>query len=479
MSLWGRGLGVLALLVLLVIGCEEETSFLGFRKGNKFQVRYIELDISSSVMLTDSLASYNSPDVPDDKRILIGQYTDDFFGTIKATAFTQFGPYISGPIVPIDAEVDSLILTLTFDHYHYGSTTPNLSFFKVHELIDTLNSTDTYFTESTPAYNATPLGTGFYSINPAEFDLKRNNLTDTLGIDTVQISLDKTYANGLLQFAKLGTGDFGDFLTFREIYRGFAIVPGASDERIVGFNPLNDRRSTYSRLTLYYKYENIDGIMLRDKLEFSIYSLDDFTSVVGFTNFSANRSGTSLAPINSTYQEFIPPNDLRYVQAGNPVVTKLDFSDFLSFTDTVSNLVLNSAEISIEGLEPSDHLPSATMRLRVLNPNNKFRKLNEGLPADYNRIVGIDEEGLFTVVGDEESAMQIKLVETGGVKKYSGYMTEYLQKLIEIRDIGLIYKDFGLIAFTPEFGKSVNRAVFNKENIKLKIYYTVPLTVTE
>ncbi|NJN42300.1 MAG: hypothetical protein HC811_08865 [Flammeovirgaceae bacterium] len=88
----------------------------------------------------------------------------------------------------------------------------------------------------------------------------------------------------------------------------------------------------------------------------------------------------------------------------------------------------------------------------------------------------MDEEGYFSLIGDDRSLLKINSQENGNSWDYSGYMTEYMQTLYEIKDNDLRYKYYGLIAFDPSFGKSANRAIFHKNNIKLKLYYTVPTT---
>ncbi|NJN42299.1 MAG: DUF4270 domain-containing protein [Flammeovirgaceae bacterium] len=303
MSLWGRGLGVIALLILLLISCEEDTSVLGFIKGNKFQVRYVEIDVPTSVMLADSLFAYNTPDVPESKRILVGNYLDDQFGPMRALAFTQFRPYNTAPSIPVDAVFDSLYITLTFDHYTYGSLTPSINFFNIHELTDTLYTSNLYYTNSTSSYDPSPLGSGFYAIDPLLF--KENQ--DSSRIDTLRIGLSRTYGAKLFKYAKDSSEVISNFQLFSEVFRGFAILPETTDDRIVGITPENNLSSKWSRVSMYYTFDDGTGQIRRSRIDFTIYLVDNVTGALGYTNFTVDRSTSILAPMTVPYEEFLPP----------------------------------------------------------------------------------------------------------------------------------------------------------------------------
>jgi hypothetical protein len=53
---------------------------------------------------------------------------------------------------------------------------------------------------------------------------------------------------------------------------------------------------------------------------------------------------------------------------------------------------------------------------------------------------------------------------------YSGFPTLFVQKLFDLKSTQYPY--WALRPYDPQPGKSVNRLVFPKDKIKLKIYYT-------
>src|SRR5690349_8861337 len=112
MNLWVKSLKQLAVLAVasFFFSCEDETSLIGFKDPKpKFNVRYIEIPISSSVMLIDSLITDNKPVFEringqptksgifplNNTNLLIGEYNDPTLGTVRAEPFVQLIPVAS------------------------------------------------------------------------------------------------------------------------------------------------------------------------------------------------------------------------------------------------------------------------------------------------------------------------------------------------------------------------------------------------
>ncbi len=507
MNLWGRFAGPVLLALFFVVACQEdEAGFIGFRSGaNKFKVSYTEVEVPSSVMSLDSVRTYTDPNQTLlERRLLVGRYEDNAFGEISAEAITQFGPLVPIVTIPETAEVISAFLVLSFDFYHYGPNGISNNTFTVHELLDSIpatNPTDLpfgiagipnyqpYYFNTSFAYNPTPIGTVSFQVDSEEFDRTLDDLKNrpsTLNhktIDTLEIQLNDDFATRLFNLARSQTDDYKVQRRFRRIFKGLTIRPGANDSKIIGFNPQNDStKFTKSRVIL--NYNEIDpntGDKTRKVLEYSIYNISSSTVLFNFSRITADRSGTALASL-------VKPNvesDLdgnRYYQSGNPVTTKVTFDKFLEFADTIPNLIFNSVELSIDVDDAETFSPPSTFRLRYLTGANEFLnfrpRLNEVSSFQYYPAsMYFDEEGWF-VMGSQLNQTTVSNIfdikYDPEARQYRGDVTDFFQTLYNIKDERFRYTNFALSAKAPGIGISVNRVTFKKENIKLKVFYTVP-----
>lgn len=503
MSLWGRFAGLTFLAFIFLVACkEDETSLLGFKNStSKYKVTYVEVPVPTGVMLLDSVLTFNNLNETPSKRLLTGRYVDNAFGEITAEAYTQFAPIKPTVIINPAAKLVSGFLVLSFDFYHYGDNTSSTSTFTVHELLDSIAHISNpinelpkkiqgvpgyqpYFFNSSVPYDPTPLGTALYSIDPSTFDERlddlkndRSNL-DHKTIDTLRIQLSTAYLSRLFTLAKSESADYKTLTRFRRIFKGLVVRPGTTDTKIVGFNPNIDTANfTKSRLILNYdEPDPVTGADVRKTLEYSILN----TGLIGFTKIDANRGGTPLALLPSPGTESELDGN-RYYQSGNPVTTKLDFKKFLDFTDTIPNLVLNSVQLSIDVDDAENFPPPSGLRLRYLNSSNRFVNFYSAVDTEATfplyPAMTKDEEGYYIIGQSLSSSIAgsfFDLLYSAENKRYTSDLTDFFQTLYDVKDEVFEYTDFAIVGSNPQLGKSVNRTIFNKDKIKLKIYYTVP-----
>jgi hypothetical protein len=127
-----------------------------------------------------------------------------------------------------------------------------------------------------------------------------------------------------------------------------------------------------------------------------------------------------------------------------------------------------------EGMSP----PSALI-LRVMNSDDLF--LDSQLEADSAAMAGFYyafDGKYYVVASDVLSTEPIAAVLSydSDARKYSGFITLSMQNLFEKKDINetdLLY--LGIFPVTPATGKSLERAVFSENGIKLKLHYTSPV----
>lgn len=489
MNLWAKRIGQLAMLAvaLFFLSCQEDTSVLGYKNPNsKFKVSYVEIPIESSVLLLDSLRTSNYTYFGEPNRLLVGTYFDETFGNISSLAATTFFTTTTTK-VGSSAVFDSVTLQLQFDLYNYGASAATPQTISIYELDKELKSDSlrNYFNKSS-APHSSMLGTKTFSINPTDFNKFAASSTDKDTVITIKMPLDNSFGqrlfNSAYQYATVSTDTtYVTYTKFIQQFKGLVIRPENSD-KILGFNPL----ATASKITLHYHETD------KDSLSISL----GFGSVVGFNQIKSDRSGTELSGLIQYHQESLQSNNNRYIQSGVGIVTKLDFSKFYEFADTVPYVLINSAELVIDGVQASTYAPPPILSLRVLKDNNRMKSFSRLRSQDvidftsYNQLLRYDyaisqstaaiaeNDSVFYASGDRSPLIGYSN------NSYRAVMSLFFQQLTLPNENKTRFKHFVLYpaaqsTSTPaaqNASKSVNRAVFPKDQIKLKIFYTKPIT---
>ncbi len=486
MNLWVNriALGLMAAVALFLFACLDEENILGFKNQNKrLNVAFIEIPVESSVVLFDSLRTSNYKSDAT-KRLLVGSYEDPIFGTVQSEAYTQIRPSNTLRSREAGATFDSVKIHLQMDLYTYGTSAVSVESFSIHELTEDMSFRrgNDYYTDTEVAYDPTPLGTGSQVITPSLFKAELDDIASKDTVITADIRLNQRFGLDLFRAWNPENTSFTDFEEFSKRFKGLAIV-GTNNTKVVGLS-LSDS----TRISLYYHTTT-------DTLVYNFYMSD----VASSSRIIADRSTSSLAGLNTPYTNFLPSNpNLRYIQSGVPVVTKIDLSKFLEFADTIDNLLINAAELTISNIEdPGSYDPPRTLYLQMLNSNNRLKKfratlqdtLDLGFYSNKARTITNGLQGLATSLINTDSVFSVmsdtqqdfgQLTYNNSTKSYRAFISLFLQELAvqeEDPTTGLKksrYVDFVLYPGNPFAAKSLNRVSFNKNNIKLKVYYTTP-----
>jgi hypothetical protein len=488
MNLWAKRMRLLVALpvALFFFSCEDEASVLGYRNPNqKFEARYVEIPIESSVLLLDSQRTSNFVFQNETNRLLVGQYNDDQLGLITANGYSQFFTTSTAKL-PAESTYDSVSLTLRLDYYNYGERDAlSDQSISVYELDDSLQYSRRryYFNTSDVPVKPAKLGFKTFSIDPDSLDYYAGNNVDTLV--QMKVSLDYAFGESIFESAlrwrdveTTQDSTFKEFSKFIAMFKGLAIKSDYGD-KVLGI-------STTSFITLHYHTPSTDSLGLQLAL----------FGVTNFSQISADRSATDLSGLTQYSQDFIPSNDLRYLQSGTGIYTKLDFSKFFEFADTVPNVVISSAQLTIDGVQQSTYAPPPRLLVNVLNGTTnykeKYSRLNTQDNTDlvlynppfqahtrsllYETLSGViinEPDSAFYLEGDRSPQMSY----SSSDRTYSGSYTLFLQQLAITAENKRRFQHYILSPSTPSPNtKSLNRAVFHKNNIKLKIHYTKPTT---
>lgn len=499
MNLWVKRVGQAMMAAALFFFSCEDSDLLGYKAKDRFSVKYIEVPVESSIFLMDSLSTKNYY-LSSSPRLLVGSYDDPELGKVSSSAYTQFAR-LALPDSLEYGTYDSVKLQLRFDYsYLYGSpdvTPQEISIYELDEELtstfDSIPGTTNYFNNTAVAVKPTPLADYTFTVNPAilkeyydketdpSYDPTKSGAIPNLTINTL---LDDEFGQRLFDGAQRyqNPADSADSISwsyeaFKKDFKGIAITPVQND-KIVSFTPTS---IAYSKIVVYFHIE----AGKKDSLQLA------FSQLVSFNKIESDRSSTELAALPESPGTFVPPSGNRYLESGVGILTLLDFSNLLTFADTVSasSIMISSAELVISDVadQPENMPVISSLILRAVNADNRFYfpsdVQTEGI-KDYKgtlttvRLSALEESTLSIAPEDRSGAAVITMPYSSDNKSYSGFMTLFLQELIRNRDENP-YVKFALYPFGPPIGRSVNRVMFNKDNIKLRIYYTEATINTE
>jgi len=480
MNLRDRRIGqlLMAVALFLFFACEEESTLLGYKADSRFDVNFIEIPIGSSVYLADSIFTTN---IGVGDRFLVGSYTDDLLGQVSSTAYTQY--LRSGSIMDSLAfsTFDSVTLRLSLDFYNYGSGENTPQFISVYDLADTLINVayvDSlyYFNHSqVPIFKK--LGEKTFSVDPVLLNEYADDADNETEVE-IKVPLDDAFGLSLFRSALAFEVDkdstYYFYSRFLREFKGLAIIPESSD-KILGINPL-----AANTMIVVHFHRDINN--RRDSLMFK------FSYLTSFNEITASRSG-DVADIVNTYDEKFPPSGNRYVQNGVGLLTKLDFSQFLSFADTIPAMIINSAQVIIDDVqEESEFLkPHKGLGLRIVYNSLRVRsdttRANFEAISEYKSTVSwgtISSAVPSGYVTAERSAQPLSMNliedEDSGKKYYSGFVTLFAQELFNnYKTGGPVFSKMALYPTSPQIGKSVERTYFGENAPRLRVYYTIPV----
>ncbi len=502
MNLWvNRVRQLLTLAVaLFFFSCEEEISFLGFKNPNsKFENYTIEIPLESSVLWIDSVRTSNFYLANDVNRLLVGKYVDPEFGAITSTAVGHYF-WANANKLPENAQLISAELHLAFDLYFYGPETASEQTFTVYPIESDLTGVGRRkFVNKTPvALAAEPIGTLTRTINPQLIRELYNppSSSDTPQPDTLKIPLAEAFYGELWAAASAWSYSSDSTLsyykpdTFLEKFKGLAIVPGESNSMMIGFSA-----SPFSQIVLKYEAPTSSGSTTKGSLTLT------FNSGLSYNHIVADYSGTPLEGI-AYNTDFLPANEMRYLQSGMGIATKLSFDNFFAFTDTVgTNIIINDAQLVVEGVsQPESFRVPSHFILRTLEADNLFTKIPEVYTAgsadlalynEYRGLLYIDLQDQIrgnTAFNNSDYGVATTN-DNGGLAffgfqsangRYNGPTALFLQQLYRKRE-NPRWTEFAMVAAPSESGpaglKSVDRAAFPADKIKLVVKYTKPTIV--
>lgn len=389
------------------------------------KVYYIDsLAVNLSTFKFDSISVYNT------SRLLVGAFTDTYFGLTKCKSYAQ----LSNTVYTIDNSCvyDSVALILKYDNYYYNDTlTPQT--INIHEVITDIkpdSETDAFYNTTVFNYNETPLASKQFRAYPTKSDSLHITLSDDFGksiFDDIQNNV-------------INSSD--DFL---RTYKGLLIDADENNTAVLGFS--ND-----SFLRIYYTENN--------EINEELSTLDiSFNSTNAFHNISSNTQATLLQTIEApnTYLASTNADNSSFAQAGTGIATRIDIPNLENLYDIPGTGTLVNAVLKISLQQ---------------NPISKYYQTNDSLNVyiidkKANIIEALTDASGNTLLGEisnEEPEFN--------VADYYIPITYFLNLKLN----STTYKDTYLAIYPKNFNTTVNRYIFNGEaannTIKSKLEIT-------
>lgn len=476
MNLWVRNSGLIILSALSFFSCEEELSTVGLPPENDLGIFFVDVPLADKVsqIWVDSLNSRGS------NSILTGSYQDPYFGRIEAMNFSEFTLPKADPgddLKDKTIEFDSLVLE-TRIRGMYGddvSTTPQK--IEIYQLTDTIPVITKRLTTATSQPIGLKLAESQFMLDPDSVNLK---FSDT-GRDENMDALDSAYREKYFDnndiyiykstfrfdasfaqdfYSKMITSDqtFESAKNFADYFKGLAFVPVEGNSAIITYG------TSDTRLVLYYTETDDNGNKTQGRMGFPVANLFQASSI-SYNYIKPNNhtpwEGSDFDDLTNFYEPYTSNTGLAYVQAGTNLLMKLDLSDFKIFADTVKNPIIQHAELVLENLQGvKKSAPVPTSLTYYLTNNDSIAK------SKYRTTFLVDNNSRPVEANYNEEDNVIR-----------NNITLALQNFLRNNDHDqLIMAPVifgGNNAVVPD-ASNTSRLVVGKDDIHIRLYYTIP-----
>lgn len=434
--------------IIITSSCSDPSN-IGLQldpNNNQIGVFYAEIPLSASMVLLDSFNTTNT------EVLVVGGGTSEFFGKTEAIGFSRLAINLDSPLPDEDAILDSVKFNFQVQSV-IGKDLGTPKSLNVHLLDDPIKDIP-YFNFNKIPFKPETIANGNFNFSAQQ---------DTI----VSVHMAETFGQMIFQEMKNGNR-FGDIFAFRDFIPGIAITGDIQQEASFSL-----RRGNGTGLLVFYHNEG-DTVS-------QVYPMTTAQSR-HFNYVNNNRSGTPIAPINTPGTAF----DINHPTVGSKsilgVVLKIDTAPIISFLDTLTNVTFNEVIFEIGPLESTQaqNLPPNFIRMYFTNDQNTFLYRSDGDPlavqANDQPQLARDSNGNIV---PNTSAPAI-LAYNPESKIYLQRITSYLNALYRSdlqQNDWLLYPGqknnlSGEQNLDDNFKKSLRELIVNKNNIKLKIYYS-------
>lgn len=367
---------------------------------------------------------------------LLGSYTDETFGRTLASFATQFVLSGANPSFPETFEVDSVIFSVAYTGYSYGSL--GEGYLSVKELSENLPKTASF----NSSYNAPVLNENLLADPSQLFQFKpKTYLFGTEDSLAPQLRIPLKTSLGTRLLHPTDTTALESDENFQSYFKGLKIEAGSYPMGLVAV----DLTNINSKITVYYRYDN-GGLADTTFYEFPVTS--DCGRYSRLQHFYQYANQPDLQGLVST--DTIANQSMMYLQAGAGIKTKLVLPHLLDLQMNEGRIV-NKAELIIPFEPDSRYAPASQIFIFYQNSAGTL----VALPDQFSGNIG------------------------GGVevtnRRYRLNITQYIQKVISGE-----LENAPLFIVSGAAGVSVNRTIMHgpdysdvsNQNTRLIITYS-------
>lgn len=391
----------------------------------------------------------------------LGRYRNDVFGVSDATIYTEI--FFNGFFNRLDNAVfDSLVLFLNVEGFQGDSLIPQS--FNVYEMTDTLMTANN---GASPQrfYISEGVSTGqqLGRFDNVLFSSDSTRVDTILTSSHIRTTLDNTFGQSLFQ--ELNDSTITTSNELQEFINGLVITPEENSNGDGWFEI--DVDNFFPELTgLIFYYHNDED---EELTVFQITNVLDFQPDVGMY-----QSGSqNINQIINTYEEAEPQlftqinnfssdgNEVGYLQGGNGTYIELDFQNVIN--NLPPGAEINVAELDLrptfENLDDTLFIPTS------LEIAEGFVRNTSG--EQIGPLLGIDGTGFPTTTDFSRFDITSTAFYNSTEEDYSFFLPRTIQSMID----GTI--DPKLFILIDERTQSINGIKFEREDLKLKLFYTL------
>jgi hypothetical protein len=367
---------------------------------------------------------------------LLGSYTDEIFGRTVASFATQFVLAGASPIFPAAFEVDSVIFSVAYTGYSYGSL--GEGYLSVRELSADLPKTG----EFNSKYNAPVLNENLLANASQTFQFKPKTFlfgTEDSLAPQLRIPLKTSLGTRLIQPTDPAALESDE--NFQAYFKGLKVEAGSYPMGVVAL----DLTNINTKITVYYRFDN-GGLADTTFYEFPVTS--DCGRYSRLQHFYQYATQPELQALSTT--DTLASQAMLYLQAGAGTKTKIELPHLLDLQMNEGRIV-NKAELIVPFEPYSKYAPTSQIFIFYQNSEGTL----VALPDQFSGNIGGGLEELN--------------------KRYRLNITQYIQKVISGE-----LENAPLYIVSGAAGVSVNRTVLHgpefsdvaSENMRLIITYS-------
>ena len=423
-----------ALLLFAISGCKKPTDLQA--DGLLPQEDVLYANQSDTARILSYIVREDTLSTDELSACLLGSYTDETFGRTLASFSTQFVLSGANPSFPETFEVDSVIFSVAYTGYSYGSM--GEGYLSVKELSADLPKSGSF----NSSYNAPVMNENLLADASQTFQFKPKTylygIADSLA-PQLRIPLKTSLGNRLLQPADTTALDSDE--NFQAYFKGLKVEAGSYPMGVVAL----DLTNINSKITVYYRFDN-GGLADTTFYEFPVTS--DCGRYSRLQHFYQYATQPELQELVTT--DTLANQAMTYLQAGAGTKTKLVLPNLLDLQMSEGRII-NKAELIVPYEPDSRYAPTSQIFI--------FYQNSEGT------LVALPDQFSGTVGGGVEE----------GNKRYRLNITQYVQKVISGE-----LENAPLFVVSGAAGVSVNRTIIHGpefsenhfENLRLVITYS-------